>query len=162
MPHFKAMFDRKFVGVWDLTDDEGRPKDKVVTIKSVEKGVINNGTKKDTKPILHFEGTDKGFPMNSTNCKTVAKLYGNYTEGWIGKKIVLYPTTTSFGSDTVDAIRVRPTVPKGRPGPIDTSRPIPPGMRERQEAARDKVEAAEGEPAHDADGVVSDAAEPES
>ena len=34
-------------------------------------------------------------------------LGGYDVDGWIGKSVVLYPATTSFGGETVDCIRVK-------------------------------------------------------
>lgn len=104
---YRAMFDRDYIGAWDLG---GR--DVVVTIAKVEAGTLKNGSgKANKKPILHFVGKEKGFACNKTNGKAIAAMYGNDTRAWVGKRVTLYATKTSFGSEQVDCIRVRPTVP---------------------------------------------------
>lgn len=112
MPHWKSMMDRDFIFAFDL---DGR--DVVVTIARVEAGSLtSSGGRKTKKPILYFEGKEKGLALNATNSKAIAALYGNYTEKWIGKQITIYPTTTQMGGETVECIRVRPTAPKGSRG----------------------------------------------
>lgn len=107
MPHWKSMTDRDYIFAFDLNG-----KDVTVTIAKVEAGQIaSNGGRKAKKPIVYFEGTEKGFPLNSTNARTIASLYTPYTEKWLGQKITLFPTTTQMGGETVECIRVRPTIP---------------------------------------------------
>lgn len=106
---YRSMFDRDYLGAWDLP--AGR--DVVVTIAKVEAGTLTSqGNRKTRKPVIHFEGKEKGFALNKTNGKAIANMYGPKVESWIGKRIALYATTTTFGSETVECIRVRPTVPK--------------------------------------------------
>lgn len=108
MPHWKSMMDRDYIFAFDLNG-----KDVTVTIARVEAGTLNGSSgRKAKKPVVYFEGKEKGLALNATNCKTVAKLYGNYTEKWIGKQITLYPTTTEMAGETVECIRVRPQAPR--------------------------------------------------
>lgn len=103
------MMDRDYLFAFDL-----QGKDCTVTIERVTGGEIKGtGGKKSKKPLCYFKESRDQRPLglNSTNCKTIAAMYGNDTAGWIGKRITIYPTTTSFGSETVDCIRVRPGVP---------------------------------------------------
>ena len=86
-------------------------KDATLTIKSVtppnaEKSA--NGTVID-KPIVYFNETDKGLVLNKTNGRTIGLAHGNEMDGWVGKKITLFATTTeSFGKKDVPCVRVRP------------------------------------------------------
>lgn len=107
MPHWKSMTDRDYIFSFDLA---GR--DVTVTIRKVVAGEITGQKgKKNKKPIAFFEGKEKGLALNATNCKTIAALYGNDTDGWVGKRITLFPTTTEMGGETVDCIRIRPRIP---------------------------------------------------
>lgn len=103
---YRTMFDRDYIGAWDL------PRDATVTIVKVEPRKLKSQRGENTKPILFFDGKDKAMVCNKTNAKTIAGLYGNDTRKWIGQKITLYATTTSAGGETVECIRVRPTAPK--------------------------------------------------
>jgi hypothetical protein len=109
MPHYKKMFDDKeFLYAFDL---DGR--DVTVQIESVRPGEIaGEQGRKTKKPVLSFVGAKKKLAINRTNGKIIASLYGTDTDDWRGKWITLYPTTTAFGGDTVECIRVRPSAPK--------------------------------------------------
>src|SRR5262245_40173132 len=61
----------------------------------------------DTKPVLHFQGKDKGLVLNKTNANMISEICGtDETDDWSGKRVVLYPTKTDFQGKRVDAIRV--------------------------------------------------------
>lgn len=108
MPHWRMMTDREYLFAGDL---QGR--EVVVEIEKVEAGeLVGTGGKKTRKPIARFKGKQKPLGLCATNCKTIAKLYGEDTDKWIGQRVTLYPTTTSFGGETVECIRVRPAVPQ--------------------------------------------------
>jgi hypothetical protein len=143
------MFDRDYLGAWDL------PHDVTLVIKRVEAGKLKaNGGASQKKPILHFNKTDKRFILNKTNGKIIAALYGTDADKWVGKPITLYATKASFGGEQVDAIRVRPTVRTPQKNgkaddvddAIDDARPVDEAMRGRQEAARAKAETADAGP----------------
>lgn len=109
MAHFKSFFDRDYIYAFDLNG-----KDVTVEISKVVQGELTgSGGRKARKPVAYFKGKEKGLALNSTNCKTIAALYGNDTTAWVGKRITLYPTTTTMGGDTVECIRVRPRAPNG-------------------------------------------------
>lgn len=110
MPDYRRMYDDKeHLYAYDLP--QGR--DVVVVIDHCEAGEIaGEKGRKSKKPMLVFKGEKKKLALNKTNGKTIAKLYGKDTENWAGKTIALYATTTDFGGETVDCIRVRPNVPQ--------------------------------------------------
>jgi hypothetical protein len=106
MADYRSFFDRDYIAAFDL-----QGKDRTVTIERVVgKELTANGGRKSKKPVIYFKGAEKGFALNKTNGKVIAALYGPNTEQWAGKKITLYPTKTTFGSEEMDCIRVRPTV----------------------------------------------------
>lgn len=108
MTHWKSLMDRDYLGHFDLPD--GR--DALVTIVKVVPGELKGGKKaKEHKPILHFEGKDKALIANTTNCKTLEAMYGEHIEGWVGKRVRLFVTTTSSPDGTVKCVRIRPTIP---------------------------------------------------
>ena len=129
MAHYKSMYDRNYLYSFDLGD-----RDVVVEIAKVEQGKLQQpgSTKVTKKPVVYFKGREAGpaLVLNATNGKAIAGLYGNDTRDWIGKAVTLYATTTKFGRDTVECIRVRPTKPVTKPGaaPASTLPPVePPG-----------------------------------
>jgi len=107
MTDYRTMFDREYLGAWDLL---GR--DVTVTIERVDAGTLTSqGGKTNKKPIIHFADKQLGFVANKTNCRTIAALYGNDVSKWTGKAITLYPTTTQVGPEVKECIRVRPVAP---------------------------------------------------
>lgn len=109
MAHYKSMMDPKeFLQAFDL---QGR--DVTLEIAAVAAGeLIGEAGRKTRKPMISFKGTTKKLAANSTNCKAIVALYGSAeTNDWIGKRITLFPTTCDFGGKTVDAIRIRPSIP---------------------------------------------------
>lgn len=113
MPDYRRMYDDKeHLYAYDLDGKE-------VTIQ-IEKAfggeLIGDKGRKSKKPMIKFVGKDKKLALNKTNGKTIAKLYGKDTDNWTGKWITIYPTTTEFGGETVDCIRVKPFVPTPKNG----------------------------------------------
>jgi len=103
------MMERDFLYAFDLQGKEW-----TLTIKEVKAGtVIGDGGKKSKKPVCWFEKSEKPLALNSTNCKAIASMYGNDVSVWVGKPVTLFPTTTRFGSETVDCIRIKVAKPKG-------------------------------------------------
>ena len=68
----------------------------------------------ETKPVLYFQGKEKGMVLNKTNSNNIALIYGDDTEDWKGKELILYPTMVDYQGRSVPAIRVRVPQPKER------------------------------------------------
>ena len=102
----KNLFPSKWLKASDLDGDL------TVTIASAKLEKV--GQDSDEKKLtLYFSETDKGLTINKTNCTTLEKLYGDDTDGWLGKRIVIYPTETSFKGEMVECIRIRLRPPAG-------------------------------------------------
>ena len=100
------MFPSDFVKADDL---DGR--DVTKTIKSVTMDELTmSGGKKKTSPVIRFSDAEKKLVINKTNAKIIAGMYGNETDNWVGKKITMFPTETTFGAETVPCIRIRKEV----------------------------------------------------
>jgi hypothetical protein len=69
----------------------------------------------DHKPILYFQGKEKGLVLNKTNSNNISAAYGDDTDGWSAQELVLYPAMTDFQGKTVPCIRVRAPTAKDRP-----------------------------------------------
>jgi len=124
------MFDSDYLGAWDLMG-----KDVTVTISEVKGGKVKNQTGKEArKPIVMFKGKAKGLLCNKTNAKTIAAMYGSDVSKWVNRRITLYPTTTTFGSQEMECIRVRPSQPRGADSPPD-----PAGLPSPEEIAAIKA-----------------------
>ena len=120
----RQLFDKEYLYAYDL-----QGKDVTVVIESVKGGtLVGTGGKSNKKPVLRFKGKEKALALNITNARVIAALYGGFdAELWIGKAVTLYPTTTTFGSQTVECIRIRNVKPNGRAkpeaAPADTREP---------------------------------------
>jgi hypothetical protein len=69
--------------------------------------------KDNTKKLgIFFRGKDKGLVLNKTNAALIAEQHGNDSNDWAGKKVKIYATTTDFGGERVECIRVEQYVPE--------------------------------------------------
>lgn len=123
MPDYRTLFDKEFLYAFHLGGREVTVE--IVRVRGGE--VTGTGGKKNKKPLVYFRGKEKPLALNSTNAKTIASMYGNNTDDWIGKRVTLYPTTTNFGGETVDCIRIRPGAPRAsaKSESFDEHRPAP-------------------------------------
>lgn len=109
--HWKRLTNPDYLGAYAL--DEGQ--ELIVTIQHVclEKVTGTDGKKEDCI-VAHFQ--DRGIkPMilNATNCKTITKLYKTpLIEDWSGRKIQIFSDRVKAFGDVVEALRIRPFVPK--------------------------------------------------
>ena len=73
--------------------------------------VINNVSiekvGEDKKPVVWFQGKEKGLVLNKTNASMIAEIAGtDETDDWAGTKIVMYVAKVDYAGKRVDAIRV--------------------------------------------------------
>jgi hypothetical protein len=97
------LFPRRYFKAADLN---GKPID--VTIKSATVEALKNmqGVNED-KLVLGFANQKMYLVVNRTNYDSIAELHGDDTDGWVGKRVQLYPDKASVGGKRVDAVRVR-------------------------------------------------------
>ena len=71
-----------------------------VTISRVEAKALGgddeSGKQAEVKPVIHFNGLDKGLVCNKTNAMEIARSYGMDMEQWAGNDLVLYTTSVTF------------------------------------------------------------------
>jgi hypothetical protein len=85
-------------------------KDKPILVTIVD-GKLEKVGDDEYKPVLYFK-TGKPIVLNKTNGDVIADAYGDDTDGWIGKKIILYfERNVSFAGKRTGGIRVR--IPNG-------------------------------------------------
>lgn len=76
-----------------------------VTIYSADVKTWDNG---DRKVVLEFnELENKAMPLNVTNSRAIADIYGGDTDNWIGKEIMLFTMPVDYQGKMVQAIRIR-------------------------------------------------------
>ena len=80
----------------------------------------------DHKPVVYFQGKERGLVLNKTNASIISDMYGAETNQWGGKRIVLYPARVEFQGRLVDAIRVQhPSVAQASQQPLPPIAPPP-------------------------------------
>ena len=75
-----------------------------VVIAGVEVKQFDDGN----KLLITFQGKKKGLVANKTNANRIAMLYGDDTDEWVGREIVLYTDLVDFQGKPTEAIRIRP------------------------------------------------------
>lgn len=88
-------------------------KDVVLTIKGAEIESLGSPSNPDRKLVLRLNGTEKGFVLNKTNATTISGLYGDDTDNWIGKKIIVGAREVEFQGKMVMSLRVSLKKPEG-------------------------------------------------
>lgn len=89
-----------------LKSDDLQGHEPTVTIVAAAMETVGN----DQRLVLSFQGKKKSMICNKTNAGRIAFLYGDDTDGWIGKEIVLTSEFVEFQGKTVKGLRVRPPV----------------------------------------------------
>lgn len=114
MPSIDSVFPSHYLKASDLSGASP-----TVTIDRLEIEPI--GRDREMKPVLYFQGKEKGLVLNKTNASKIAQLLGSKdTDDWAGCKIRLYSTEAEFGGETFEAIRIKaagPETPKAKPAP---------------------------------------------
>jgi len=93
------VFPSKYVKADDLQGKE---------VPVVISGVSMEQLGDDRKLVLQFQGRSKGMVTNKTNAGRIAYLYGDDTDDWIGKEIILAAEFVEFQGKTVKGLRVKP------------------------------------------------------
>lgn len=121
MAHIDDFFPSRFLKASDL---QGR--DIKVFIDHVEAEDFENDGKTERKPVVFFQGKEKGIVLNKTNAGAIAQAYGYDYTSWRGSQITLYTAMVDAWGETKEAIRVRVTaenmraVNDGQPEPDPT------------------------------------------
>lgn len=101
--HVDLLFPSKYAKAADL---RGRAVPVVIERISPRETLMMQGGKKDTKPVVYLKGKDKGWILNKTNARAIAKVYGPELTNWLGKTVVIISQVVEARGEQVDAIRV--------------------------------------------------------
>lgn len=114
--HYKKLHPSEYLGAHDLNE-----KDVILTIHSVAMETLKTDRGDERKPVMRFEETkavaeknrtkEQRMVVNKTNAALIATLHGTEVNHWAGKKITLFPTTCQSFGETVECIRIRPSIP---------------------------------------------------
>ncbi len=139
MPHWRAMTDKETLGAWDLVGKDGKPKDFVLEIAKVQRGLVQSREKPrgEHRPFVYFKGAQKALVCNATNAESFSSMAGSEdTDKWVGLRVTLYATQVkSKGGKPVTGIRVRPMKATSAPEEMGAGQPVDEEMRAEQEAA---------------------------
>ena len=114
MPSIDTAFPSKYVRASDL----GSTKVKVTISHLKLEDVGGDG---ERKPVLYFNGKEKGFVLNRTNANKLSELAGTDDYSlWGGLEVKLYATTTEYKGKETPCIRI-----EGIPGAKPSGEPMP-------------------------------------
>ena len=106
--HWKVLANPLYIGAYSLQPGEER----IVEIEKVVKEQVKGSDGKAEDCTVAYLKAEKPMILNSTNCKTLTKVYGSpYIQDWIGKSVTIYAEKIKAFGDTVEALRIRPTKP---------------------------------------------------
>jgi hypothetical protein len=95
-------------------------KEPVVTVRDVTLAKLapyEGGAGRDkNRLIIWIVGKDRGWVMGTTNAECMAAMFGEDTDGWIGKRLMIYTTMVQTRNGKELGIRI-----KGSP---DLEKPI--------------------------------------
>jgi hypothetical protein len=91
-----------------LKSDDLQDHDVTVVIASAQIEMIGQ----ERKLVLSFQGKKKSMICNKTNAGRLSYLYGDDTDGWIGKEAVLTSEFVEYQGRTVKGLRVKPPAPR--------------------------------------------------
>lgn len=99
--------------------DDLKGRDVPVTISHAVMEKLGN----DQKLILYFKDKEKGMVCNKTNFGRIAYLYGDETDEWAEKPVILTSEFVEFQGKTVKGLRVRPPANAAakQPAPVKRS-----------------------------------------
>jgi hypothetical protein len=120
MPNVAEYFPSNYLKASDL-----KGASPIVAIDRVEYEAV--GRSKEMKPIVYFQGKEKGLVLNKTNCNTIVQIAQSpVTEEWAGVKIQLFATMVEFQGAPVEALRVKAPVRKAtKPVAAPAPTPVP-------------------------------------
>jgi hypothetical protein len=109
--HWKKLQNPDYLGAYALEPGQ----EVIYTMKNIVREMVTgpDGKKEECTVIYFTEAGVKPLICNTTNAKTIEKVYKTpYIEEWAGKKIQIFSDRVKAFGDVVDALRIRPFVPK--------------------------------------------------
>lgn len=110
--HWKKLINPDYMGSYMFDNDV---KEIIGTIAKVKnESVANMDGKREDCIVAHFKEKElKPLILNRTNCKTISKLFKTpHIEDWEGRSIAMVVKQVKAFGDVVDAIRIKPEIPK--------------------------------------------------
>lgn len=104
MPNISDMLQSKYLRREDVMDE-----DITTTITGIAKETMTDIGRNSEKEkwVVQF-ATCKPLVLNTTNIKTLAQMYGNDADAWVGKTVILfYDPNVRMGTQITGGIRFR-------------------------------------------------------
>lgn len=114
MDVLEEFFPSKHLKAADLNDREIK-----VTIARVEREKLGE----DMRPVIYFNGKEKGVALNKGNTTTLADAFGRNSNDWAGQEITLVSVWTEYQGKAVKGLRIIPSPRRARPDPISSGLP---------------------------------------
>lgn len=112
LTHIKKLRDPKYIGSYELLVSDTETKEMTVTIEKVVQEFVQNGDKKELKPVMYLIGQKPMIVSASINIKNLTKTTGTpFIENMAGKQITLFLIKEKFFGELQYALRIRPTAP---------------------------------------------------
>lgn len=109
MTKLSEMLPSKYIKQSDVSEPM------LVTLRKLTTADVSPNGSGDLKWVGKFEELEKPMVLNATNLKRIAKAYGEDSDDWIGKQMVLYvDEDVEFGGEVVGGLRLR--APKNKNG----------------------------------------------
>lgn len=103
MARLQDLYPSKYLKAADIEGHEP-----IVTIRTCVVEELGQEDSKESKPVLYFEGKERGLALNKTNAETIALILdSDDTDDWKGQRIKLVVEVVAFKGKATKAIRVR-------------------------------------------------------
>lgn len=115
-------------------------KGKKVTVTLTEivgESLVGENNKAKDEWVVKIKERPLELVLNKTNATCLYRMFGSDPHGWLGKRITIYPTTTKFGRETLDCIRIWGSPDIGE----DMEITVPQGRKKAWETVMHKTEA---------------------
>jgi hypothetical protein len=86
--------------------------EKKLRIKTVTEEQVGIGAEQQKKLVVWFTNDERGLVLNKTNNRTMRGAFGDDCAGWVGKIVVMFPSTVDLRGKMVPSLRVRIPPPK--------------------------------------------------
>ncbi len=108
--HYEAMLRGDYLAAVEF--GERTPTFRIASVSLVDMEMDDG--KKKTKGVVYFHETDRGLVMNRTNAEAMARMFGNETNEWAGRRVTLHSVEVQLGPKKVPGIRVlgSPDIPE--------------------------------------------------
>ena len=89
----------------------------VTIIQIMGEDLIGENNKTKSEWVVKIKERPLQLVLNKTNGYCLMRMFGSDPHGWLDKQITIYATTTKFGRETLDCIRIwgSPNIPEDLP-----------------------------------------------